>query len=75
MKFLYFLKKSRIDELNPQTSIFDNQKIETIVIGGIESNKNITCSNGELIVVNNKLEINLDKLVNLILMMEQLLSN
>ena len=43
----------------PQTSIFDNQKIETIVIGGIESNKNITCSNGELIVVNNKLEINL----------------
>ena len=42
-----------------QTSILDDQKIELIVIGAIESNKNVKCSNGELIAGNNKANVNL----------------
>ena len=42
-----------------QTSIFDEQKIELIVIEAIESNEKIKCSNGELIAVNNKVNVNL----------------
>ena len=42
-----------------QTTIFDDQKQELIIIGAIESNDNIKCSNGELITVNNKVNVNL----------------
>ena len=42
-----------------QTSIFDDKKKELIIIGAIESNENVKCSNGELISVNNKANVNL----------------
>ena len=52
---------SNIDDkiIIEQTSIFDDQKKELIVIGAIESNENIKCSDGELMAVNNKINANL----------------
>ena len=42
-----------------QTTIYDDQKNELIIIGAIESNEKVKCSNGELITVNNKVNVNL----------------
>ena len=39
--------------------VFDEQNLEIIVIGGIESNEKIKCSNGKLMAANNKVNLNL----------------
>jgi hypothetical protein len=47
-----------IDDIKKIFFIIKNKK-EIIVIGAIGSNENFKCSNGELIAVNNKVNVNL----------------